>query len=82
MQRLCLTLTMETREEEIIFLQVMLPTPAPEPPAGKLEMTPVANPTAPHEVQRPQAEPRGDQKSQQVSEPFAPEVRHVLRHIL
>ena len=29
------------------FLQVTLPTPAPEPLAGKLEMTPVANPMEP-----------------------------------
>ena len=77
---------MDTTEEEIMFLQVTPPTPAPAPPSDEVETTPPANPTVPCEGEEtPVAnlpEPRGEKQRQRIFEPFAPEVRHVLRHIL
>ena len=42
------------------------------PPTDTVETPPMANPPEPH----------GDQQPQQVFEPFAPEVCHILRYIL
>ena len=40
---------MDMMEEEIMFAQVMPPTPAPAPPLDKVETTPLANPMVPYE---------------------------------
>ena len=73
-------------EEEIMFLQVMPPTPAPAPPSDAVETPPLANPMLPREEeQTPVAnpmEPRREEQRQRIFEPFVPKVRHVLRHIL
>ena len=59
---------MDTTEEEIMFLQVMPPTPAPVSPSDAVETPPLANPTVPwEEEQTPVAnplEPHGEEQRQ------------------
>ena len=72
MQGLLLTMTTSTNKEEIIFTQVMPPMPATVPQHDAEDTPAIANPTR----------PCGEVRYPRVFNPFAPEVQHILRHIL